>query len=44
MGGLNPDHFPTNVYNLVSDNIRLNEVMKDKEESYQFGVDQLFTQ
>lgn len=42
MGGLNPNHFPINIYNLLTDNIRLNEVMKNKEESFQYGVENLF--
>lgn len=42
MGGLNPDHNPSNVYNLVADNIRLNEIKSNKGEAHRYGVEYLF--
>lgn len=41
MVGFNIDHNPTNVYNLVVDNIKLTEVLRDEEEAKKFGVDNL---
>jgi hypothetical protein len=41
MVGFNADHIPSNVYNLVIDNIKLNEVLHDKDEAKRFGVDHL---
>lgn len=41
MAGFSADHYPANVYNLVVDNIRLNEVLRNEEEAQRFGVDHL---
>jgi hypothetical protein len=42
MGGLNPEHNPQNVYNLIADNIRLNEIKSSKSDAYKYGVEYLF--
>jgi hypothetical protein len=34
MVGFNPEHHPSNVYNLVGDNIRLNEILTNEEEAH----------
>jgi hypothetical protein len=44
MGGLCHEHYPSNVYNLVVDNIRLNEVKNDAKERLEYGVDHLFSE
>ncbi len=44
MGGLNPDHNPANVYNLIADNIRLSEIKNNKKEAYKYGVEYLFNE
>lgn len=41
MGGLNADHDPSNVYNLVLDNIRVNEITHSPKETTKYGLDQL---
>ena len=42
MGGLNPDVVPSNVLSLLTDNIRLSEIKRNKEEAEAYGVDHLF--
>lgn len=42
MAGFNPDFFPANVYNLIADNIKLNEIKRDSKESEIYGINHLF--
>lgn len=42
MVGFNSNFTPYNVYNLLVDNIKLNEVKNDPVESKRYGVDHLF--
>ena len=42
MVGFNTEFVPFNVYNLLIDNIKLNEVKNDPEEAKRYGVDHLF--
>jgi hypothetical protein len=41
MVGFNPDYVPSQVYSLVADNIRLSEIIQNKKEAAQYGVDHL---
>lgn len=41
MVGFNADHFPSNVYNLVIDNLRLHEVLQNPKDAQRYGVDHL---
>ena len=43
MVGFNADFFPVSIYNLVADNIRLTEILKDKEEAKLYGVDSILS-
>lgn len=43
MAGLCADFFPLNVYNLIADNIKLNEIRQNTEEAKLYGVDKLIT-
>jgi hypothetical protein len=40
--GFNPDYNPRQVYNLLVDNIKLNEVKNDPIDSKRYGVNYLF--
>jgi hypothetical protein len=40
--GFNPDFFPSNLYNLVIDNIRLSEIKRNPQEAYDRGLSHLF--
>ena len=42
MVGFNTNLQPHSVYNLLVDNIKLNEVKNDPEEAKKYGVDRLF--
>lgn len=44
MVGFNVDFMPFNVYNLLVDNIKLNEVKNNPADAKKFGVDYLFQQ
>lgn len=42
MAGFNaPEYTPFNVYNLLVDNIKLNEIKNNPEEAKRYGVDNL---
>lgn len=41
MAGFNPEYNPLHVYNLIIDNLKLNEVKNNEKEAYSYGVDYL---
>lgn len=42
MVGFNPNFNPINIYNLVIDNIKMNEVKNNTKDVRKYGVDYLF--
>lgn len=44
MAGLSPHHYPTNVSNIIADNIRLTEIKSNRKERMKYGVDHLFSE